>query len=81
MSILRGLAIPIGAIAAILLFLLAGSASTNPVLFPLAVGLMLAWRVAGYDGVDRYVLPMFGTPWRPGSLVSRGASPAGSPSG
>jgi thiosulfate dehydrogenase [quinone] large subunit len=49
-------------------FLLAGSASTNPVLFTLAVGLMLAWRVAGYYGVDRYLLPRLGTPWRPGAL-------------
>ena len=47
-------------------FLLAGSASTNPVLFTLAIGLMLAWKVAGYYGVDRYLLPMLGTPWHPG---------------
>lgn len=45
-------------------FLLAGSASTNPVLFTFAIGLILAWRVAGYYGVDRYLLPMLGTPWR-----------------
>lgn len=45
-------------------FLLAGSASTNPVLFTFAIGLMLAWRVAGYYGVDRYLLPILGTPWR-----------------
>ncbi len=45
-------------------FLLAGSASTNPVMFTLAVGVMLAWRVAGYYGVDRWLLPMLGTPWR-----------------
>jgi thiosulfate dehydrogenase [quinone] large subunit len=44
-------------------FLLAGSGSVNPVLFTLAVGLMLAWRVAGYYGLDRYLLPMLGTPW------------------
>ena len=44
-------------------FMLAGAASTNPVLFTLAVGVMLAWRVAGYYGVDRYLLPMLGTPW------------------
>jgi thiosulfate dehydrogenase [quinone] large subunit len=25
---------------------------------------MLAWRVAGYYGVDRWLLPMLGTPWR-----------------
>ena len=45
-------------------FLLAGSASTNPIMFTLAVGLMLAWRVAGYYGLDRYLLPRLGTPWR-----------------
>jgi hypothetical protein len=46
-------------------FLLAGSASSNPIVFTLAVGLMLAWKVAGYYGVDRYLLPRLGTPWRP----------------
>jgi thiosulfate dehydrogenase (quinone) large subunit len=45
-------------------FMLAGSASTNPVLFFLAVGLMLAWKVAGYYGLDRVLLPLVGTPWR-----------------
>jgi thiosulfate dehydrogenase (quinone) large subunit len=45
-------------------FLLAGTASTNPVLFTAAIGLILAWRVAGYYGVDRWLLPMLGTPWR-----------------
>ena len=44
-------------------FLLAGSASSNPVLFTMAIGLILAWRVAGYYGVDRYLLPMLGVPW------------------
>jgi thiosulfate dehydrogenase (quinone) large subunit len=45
-------------------FLLAGTASSNPVLFTMAIGLILAWRVAGYYGVDRWLLPMLGTPWR-----------------
>ena len=54
-------------------FLLAGSASTNPVLFTFAIGLILAWRVAGYYGVDRYLLPRLGTPWR--------AKVSGSPTG
>jgi thiosulfate dehydrogenase [quinone] large subunit len=59
-------------------FLLAGSASTNPIMFTLAVGLMLAWKVAGYYGLDRWLLPRLGTPWRPGVLVRReegGAAP------
>ena len=34
-------------------FLLAGSASTNPVLFTLAIGLIVGWKIAGYYGVDR----------------------------
>ena len=57
-------------------FLLAGSASTNPVMFTFAIGLILAWRVAGYYGVDRYLLPMLGTPWR--APVRSSAGPTGS---
>lgn len=57
-------------------FLLAGSASTNPVMFTLAVGLMLAWKVAGYYGLDRYLLPILGTPWQPGILAASQSSRA-----
>ncbi len=52
-------------------FMLAGSASSNPVLFALAVGLMLAWKVSGYWGLDRWILPLIGTPWHAGSLLVR----------
>ena len=48
-------------------FLLAGSSAANPVLFTLAIGVMLAWRVSGYYGLDRYLLPKLGTPWRSGA--------------
>lgn len=44
-------------------FLLAGTLSINPILFTLSIGLILAWKVAGYIGVDRYLLPKLGTPW------------------
>jgi thiosulfate dehydrogenase [quinone] large subunit len=57
-------------------FLLAGSASTNPVLFTMAVGIMLAWKVAGYYGVDRWLLPRLGTPWKPGEIFARRRTPA-----
>jgi thiosulfate dehydrogenase [quinone] large subunit len=57
-------------------FLLAGSASTNPVLFTLAVGLILAWKVAGYYGVDRWLLPMLGTPWHPAVLSGKETAPS-----
>jgi thiosulfate dehydrogenase [quinone] large subunit len=72
-EILVGIALIAGALTGIaaffgalmnMSFLLAGSASTNPVLFTAAIGLILAWRVAGYYGLDRYLLPMLGTPWR-----------------
>ncbi|OGZ97192.1 MAG: DoxX family protein [Candidatus Sungbacteria bacterium RIFCSPLOWO2_02_FULL_51_17] len=43
-------------------FMLAGSASTNPVLFVGAVLLMLAWKTAGYWGCDRWLMPRIGTP-------------------
>jgi thiosulfate dehydrogenase (quinone) large subunit len=42
---------------------MAGAASTNAVLFTLAVLLMLAWKVAGWYGLDRFLLPLIGTPW------------------
>ena len=56
-------------------FMLAGSASTNPIMFTLAIGLILAWKVAGYYGLDRYLLPMLGTPWRSGSLTTHQQQP------
>ena len=45
-------------------FMLAGSASTNPVLLLLGILLVLAWKTAGYLGLDRFLLPLLGTPWR-----------------
>jgi len=44
-------------------FIMAGSASTNPLLFVAAVLLLLAWKTAGYWGADRFLLPLLGTPW------------------
>lgn len=50
-------------------FLLAGTASTNPVMFLGAVLVLLGWKVAGWIGIDRWLLPALGTPWQPGPLV------------
>ena len=52
-------------------FGLAGVAGVNPVFFVIEVFLILAWRNAGYYGLDRYVLPMVGTPWHRGRLFTR----------
>lgn len=45
-------------------FLFAGTLSSNPILFILATWLVLAWKNAGWYGLDRWVLPYLGTPWR-----------------
>lgn len=45
-------------------YLLAGTVSTNPILLMLTMGLILAWRVAGFFGVDHWLLPAVGTPWK-----------------
>ncbi len=44
-------------------FMMAGSASTNPLLFLVAVGLIVAWKVSGYIGADYFLLRWIGTPW------------------
>jgi len=52
-------------------YLMAGTTSVNPVVFVLAIGLVLAWKIAGYIGLDYWLLPAFGTPWRPGGIFRR----------
>lgn len=80
---LVGLALVLGAFTAIAAFfgatmnfnfMLAGAASTNPVLFLIAVLLILAWKNSGYVGLDRWLLPALGTPWQPGRLFHRPAA-------
>jgi thiosulfate dehydrogenase [quinone] large subunit len=44
-------------------FIMAGSASTNGLMLILSVVIILAWKVAGWYGLDRWLLPMVGTPW------------------
>lgn len=61
-------------------FMLAGSASTNPVLLILGFLLVLAWKTAGHIGLDRYLLPILGTPWRaPKVDIAAGKGPAPTP--
>lgn len=75
-----GIALVIGAFTGIAAFfglfmnlnyLLAGTVSTNPVLFVLSIGLILAWKVAGYIGVDSWLLPELGTPWKKGEVFEK----------
>ena len=44
-------------------FLFAGTTSSNPMLILLEVFILLGWRVAGWWGIDRLLLPRIGTPW------------------
>ena len=62
-------------------FMMAGSASTNPLLFVIAVGLVLAWKVAGYVGADYVLLRFLGTPWKgqPATDDAADAAPAPQP--
>lgn len=52
-------------------YLFAGAVSTNPLLFVIELFLILAWRVAGWYGLDRYILPLLGTPWQKGKLFKK----------
>ena len=71
-EILVGVGLIVGAIVGLtalfgalmnLNFMLAGTTSTNPVMFALAILLMLAWKTAGYWGIDRFVLPVVSNIW------------------
>ncbi|MDX1437027.1 MAG: DoxX family membrane protein [Anaerolineales bacterium] len=89
-ELLVGIALIIGAFTGIAAFfgafmnfnfMLAGSASTNPGLFLAALGLILAWKVSGYIGLDYYLLKRLGTPWdRPESKPEPSAGQLPEPS-
>lgn len=49
-------------------YLLSGAVSTNPILMVIGIFLILAWKTAGWWGLDRWVLPALGTPWSPGLI-------------
>ena len=52
-------------------YLLAGTVSVNPIMALVQVFLILSWRVAGWVGLDRVILPWLGTPWQPGKLFRK----------
>ncbi len=62
LGLLTGVAAFFGALMNVS-FLFAGTLSTNPLLFILATWLVLAWKNAGWYGLDRWALPLLGTPW------------------
>ena len=79
-EILVGIALLVGVFTGIaaffglfmnLSFMLAGTVSVNPILFTVSIGLVLAWKIAGRIGLDRYLLPLLGTFWQPGNLFKQ----------
>lgn len=59
-------------------YLLAGTVSVNPILGVFGLFLCFAWRVCGWYGVDRWLLPALGLPWKPGSVFQFGGGGGGS---
>ncbi|MEP7293590.1 MAG: DoxX family protein [Chloroflexota bacterium] len=52
-------------------YIMAGSASSNGLLGLGAVLLILAWKTAGYYGVDRFILPKLGMTWQGDPPIKR----------
>jgi len=70
-ELLVGIALILGAFVGIAAFLsafmswnyvMAGSASINAMMLTLAILLIIAWKVAGWYGLDRYLLPLISRP-------------------
>jgi thiosulfate dehydrogenase (quinone) large subunit len=79
LGILTGIAAGFGVLMN-LNYLLAGTVSVNPVLGMFGLFLCFSWRVCGWIGVDRWLLPALGLPWKPGTLFSQETHAAMPPS-
>jgi thiosulfate dehydrogenase [quinone] large subunit len=44
-------------------YMMAGSASVNPMFLVLSVFLVMAWKISGYIGVDYFLVPWYGSLW------------------
>ncbi len=53
-------------------YLLAGSAGQNAILFPAAVLLIAAWKIAGYYGLDYFIMRRVSAMWSPAPLENAG---------
>jgi thiosulfate dehydrogenase [quinone] large subunit len=60
-------------------YLLAGTVSINPVLGMFGLFLCISWRVCGWIGIDRWLLPALGLPWNPGTWFRAETPPAPAP--
>jgi len=55
-------------------YLLAGTVSINPVIGVFGLFLVFSWRVCGWIGLDRFLLPALGLPWKPGAVFNQGSA-------
>jgi len=85
-ELLVGVALIVGAFVGIVAFfgafmnwnyIMAGTASTNPLLLVGAIVLILAWKIAGYYGADYFLLSYLGTPWLRNKDKVEEAGPSG----
>lgn len=67
LGILTGIAAGFGVLMN-LNYLLAGTVSINPILGMVGLFLIFSWRVCGWIGLDSWLLPALGLPWKPGTL-------------
>jgi len=66
LGVLTGIAAGFGVLMN-LNYLLAGTVSINPILGVFGLFLIFSWRVCGWIGGDRWLLPTLGLPWQRGS--------------
>lgn len=71
-ELLVGIALILGAFTGIAAFfgglmnwnyMMVGPTSATPVFFVAALGLIMAWKIAGYLGLDYFLLPIIGRLW------------------
>lgn len=75
LGILTGIAAGFGVMMN-LNYLLAGTVSINPILGVFGLFLVFSWRVCGWVGGDRWILPALGLPWKPGTGFHLPTTPA-----
>lgn len=79
LGVLTGIAAGFGVLMN-LNYLLAGTVSINPILGVFGLFLVFSWRVCGWIGGDRVLLPSLGLPWQRGSWFRVPAGTATPPS-
>jgi thiosulfate dehydrogenase [quinone] large subunit len=78
LGLLTGAAAAAG-LALNIVYMFSGSSGVNPAYAIVAVFLILAWRNAGYIGLDRFALPVMGSRLRPAPRMIEPADPATHP--